>query len=492
MRILSRCKQVSSLSITALALLLASNLATADIYKWRNNRGVIQYADKPPVSGFSKADKHEIVNSLQSKDMCAEPTAKTAAAATTKFSANFFGNIGSASNIFGFNRNTTKPSAAFTIFNTAPKPVAVVTVPRPLPVVVAAAPITVAPKPVAAAPTLPKPINVAAAPTNVPNPATAPPPSTTQNIIQTMLMPAVDINRNMIPASGYDTLRISASSNPPVVSDQGIGSFRITCTTSHMSNDDPLVYPNQLGAAHHHTFFGNTSVNFKSNLNTFSSTGNSTCAGGIANRTAYWIPSMIDTSTSTPLSPDKIQAYYKSGYGGVPASQIKAPPKGLRMIAGNSKNTTSPPLYSLHPTYSCRLPNGSTVSTLATIPACSAGSGMEMDIEFPQCWDGINLDSPDHKSHMAYANRGCPSTHPVAIPVITIIAYYKVTDIAGTRNWRLASDNYAAGSYNAGYSGHADWVNGWDEAIMAGIIKECINPAKDCRTNLIGPGKDIY
>ena len=21
---------------------------------------------------------------------------------------------------------------------------------------------------------------------------------------------------------------------------------------------------------------------------------------------------------------------------------------------------------------------------------------------FPQCWDGVNLDAPDHKSHMAY------------------------------------------------------------------------------------------
>ena len=76
--------QIFTLSIATVALLLASNLATADIYKWRNNRGVIQYSDKPPVSGFTKASQHEIVNSLQSKDMCAEPNAKTAAAAARK------------------------------------------------------------------------------------------------------------------------------------------------------------------------------------------------------------------------------------------------------------------------------------------------------------------------------------------------------------------------------------------------------------------------
>jgi hypothetical protein len=37
-----------------------------------------------------------------------------------------------------------------------------------------------------------------------------------------------------------------------------------------------------------------------------------------------------------------------------------------------------------------------------------------------QCWDGVNLDSPDHMAHMSYPETGtfesggpCPSTHPV-------------------------------------------------------------------------------
>ena len=42
---------------------------------------------------------------------------------------------------------------------------------------------------------------------------------------------------------------------------------------------------------------------------------------------------------------------------------------------------------------------------------------MRAQVFFPSCWDGVNLDSPDHKSHMAYPiglyNDGvCPSTHP--------------------------------------------------------------------------------
>ena len=43
--------------------------------------------------------------------------------------------------------------------------------------------------------------------------------------------------------------------------------------------------------------------------------------------------------------------------------------------------------------------------------------GMRAQVYFPSCWDGVNLDSADHKSHMSYPigqfNGGvCPSSHP--------------------------------------------------------------------------------
>jgi hypothetical protein len=28
---------------------------------------------------------------------------------------------------------------------------------------------------------------------------------------------------------------------------------------------------------------------------------------------------------------------------------------------------------------------------------------LQLDVIFPDCWDGRHLDSPDHKSHMAYS-----------------------------------------------------------------------------------------
>jgi hypothetical protein len=43
-------------------------------------------------------------------------------------------------------------------------------------------------------------------------------------------------------------------------------------------------------------------------------------------------------------------------------------------------------------------------------------------LNWNSCWDGKNLDSPDHMAHMAYPNgtfeaqSPCPSTHPVRMP----------------------------------------------------------------------------
>lgn len=493
--------QLFSLSAATIALLFVSNIANADIYKWRNNRGVIQYADKPPVAGFSKADRHEIVNSLQAKDLCAAPTAKIAGAAK-KISANFF--VRGSSSGFSFTR---KPAIAFGVpVNVAIAPRPVVTLPIPVVTAPKPDPVVFTPKPTPVV-TIPKPVPVATAPSPTPSPTPTPsntptssntptptpattPTGTTPNILQSALMPAVDISKNVIPASGYSTLRVQATGQ--TTGGLGEGAFRIPCKISHMSNDDPIVYPNQKGAAHHHTFFGNTSTNYASNVNAMSTVGNSTCAGGIANRSAYWMPSLIDTATNTPISDFDGSFYYKTGYGGVPTNSIVAPPKGLRMISGNSKATSA---ATAKVGYSCIPKVGYTTKWTSHIQNCNVGDELLMSVRFPQCWDGKNLDSPDHISHMADSGaktaNGCPTTHPVPIPEITFGAKITIKKANEALNWRLASDNYPTTS-PGGYSGHADWVNGWDEAVMAKIINNCIKPGRDCHSFLLGDGTTLF
>ena len=316
--------------------------------------------------------------------------------------------------------------------------------------------------------------------------------STSSGIVQKDLMPAVNIAKNMAPVVGWTDLRIRpilGDFDIPPVGD-GDGQFRIDCTVSHMSNDDPLIYPNQQGAAHHHTFFGNTSINFKSNLATLSTTGNSTCRGGIANRSAYWVPSMIDTATSTPLKPYSSLWYYKTAYA-IPKELITAPPKGLRIVAGNMKATSA--VTSRNIAFSCFKEGNPSAPATTYIPSCPQSWSIVTHVGFPQCWDGKNLDSPDHISHMANPiGKSCPVTHPVAIPALGLNVKYLITDPEGTKNWRLSSDNYAKNGYNSGYSSHADWVNGWDPNVIAGIVKNCLNAGKDCGNHMLGDGTVIY
>lgn len=46
--------------------------------------------------------------------------------------------------------------------------------------------------------------------------------------------------------------------------------------------------------------------------------------------------------------------------------------------------------------------------------------GLRLELMFPSCWDGKNVASDDHKSHVAYPDSimsgTCPDSHPVRLP----------------------------------------------------------------------------
>ena len=420
----------------------SSGSAVAGVYKWSDARGVTQYASSRAVPNATQATPNEIVNALQAKNVCtsASPNIKVNPSLNITSTYNAISDM-----LVSFNL-PTKFDQYKTAINASLKST-VETIPNIF-------------------------VSEAEAAT----------------IVQVGLMPAVNISTDIAPAIGYSELRVKPTTEIPAATG---GAFRVVCTPSHMSNDDPVVYPFQQGAAHHHTFFGNTSVSYKSDLMTFATTGNSTCKGGIMNRSAYWMPSMIDTISKAAVKPDLAIFYYKTGR--TPAGLINVPPKGLRMIAGNSKATSS---TTSKANFTClsRVPF---YGWKTSIPACNVGETMQMHVAFPQCWDGKNLDSPDHQSHMAYTVRTlttankCPTSHPIALPQVTVNFNYKVTATNNPASWRLASDNYEA-SLPGGFSAHADWVNGWDETFITGIVKNCLNKGVDCHAHLLGDGRMFY
>ncbi len=297
-------------------------------------------------------------------------------------------------------------------------------------------------------------------------------------------VPIVDVSR--IPAGsggvGQPVIIPAAVAGP---NPERIGTFRFDCAYSHMNFDDPIVAPARPGASHLHTFFGNTGVTASTTTESLVSTGNSTCRGGTANRSGYWVPSMIDTATGIPIAPEYLQVYYKTGYNGVAPGNVTVIPRGLRMVVGNSRarNASSGPT-----TWECLDSRHGQLT--ASIPTnCVAGETMNMQTNFPQCWDGVNLDSPDHQSHMTQGSGGCPLSHPVAIPAVTFNVRYRVP-ASGTSTWRLSSDAYSA-SQPGGYSAHADWWNGWNENVIRTVTQNCLQRALECHMDLLGDGRAL-
>lgn len=311
---------------------------------------------------------------------------------------------------------------------------------------------------------------------------------------------AVPIDITKIPAGAITVGSAALNVKPTteIALDGSDGAFRTVCTTSHMAFDDPIVFPGEAGLSHLHTFFGNTGANADSTAESLRNTGNSTCRGGIANRSAYWVPSMIDTKDGAPLVPADIGTYYKSGT--LEPALIQPIPEGLRMIAGDPKNAG--PGFEWRARFKCiGGPNKENDKYGAGIGNCDVGAQLWSEVFFPQCWDGVNLDSPDHKSHMSYpvtvrladgtSKRACPTTHPTALPQVTFNVAYNVTEKDAPLRWRLASDNYDA-TLPGGYSSHGDWFNGWKAEISDAWAKNCVRAKKDCKSHLLGDGRMVF
>jgi hypothetical protein len=264
----------------------------------------------------------------------------------------------------------------------------------------------------------------------------------------------------------------------------GLGATRMKCELFRYAFDDPIVFPGQPGKAHLHAFFGNThwplSELTPQNIRTVS--GGSTCQGGSLNRSAYWAPALIDTLTQEVIEAEFGQFYYKSGYG-VDIRTTQTIPSGLVMIAGDKNGTGAKP--SLAGSWACGQAFESHV-----IPTCAPGREyLEMAVSFPSCWNGRDLDSPDHISHMAYTSQTGPNTWSCPpgfrlIPKIDLLFQYYIRPGTDPRRWALVSDTDRQNGRGA--SAHADYMLGWDPATMLTLVTRCLNTGLDCGVGSIG------
>jgi hypothetical protein len=240
----------------------------------------------------------------------------------------------------------------------------------------------------------------------------------------------------------------------------GLATFNIKCGSSHIAPDDPIVHLNMPGMSHLHQFFGNRTTNATSTAQSLR--GQATTCSTSTDSSAYWVPMLYQNGGAVPALSALI--YYRGGTHRNSAA-IQAFPPGLRMIAGSA--TATSPLPTDAVAWMCQgMDNPS-----PTPPNCGGGT-LVLQIRFPDCWDGKNLDSPDHRSHMAYTVGGfCPSNYPVPVPLLEFNVRYKTF---GNTGLTLAS--------GATHTYHADFFNAWNQTALNNFVAFCLHNKNVCGT----------
>lgn len=240
--------------------------------------------------------------------------------------------------------------------------------------------------------------------------------------------------------------------------------FKTTCNFDHAAADDPIVYPGQPGASHLHDFTGRVGITASTTTYAELIKGRTTC-NDHGDRAGYWTPSVYVNGVQA--KPTRMTAYYRRGNK---HGTIEAYPAGLKIIAGHSMSDPSSPTGLTG--WQCdevRPPR-------STPDGCSGE--VVVRIGFPDCWDGVNLDTADHRSHMAYSTHdaalganACPPTHPVQVPALATHTHYSLPP--GGRVTGLSSGDLTTGV-------HGDFFNGWEIARLAERVETCLNGYQTC------------
>jgi hypothetical protein len=274
------------------------------------------------------------------------------------------------------------------------------------------------------------------------------------------------------------------------------GQFRAACEFSHFAYDDPLVYPGKPGASHLHMFFGNTHVNAFSTYDTLINSGSSTCNGQELNRTGYWVPALFDGNGNVRI-PERVVVYYK-GEGLARGNSIPYP-AGAAMITTKNYNTapanegggTGKYTFVCSDNFSSPSAQGG-----QTMPACDGNHYknlygvdsnphmvLEMNIKFPQCWNGKDPGNPDNFSappSFWYGSQ-CSGEFNQTLPNLEYFVNYKVDLGENTSNWYLSSDvdatTFGAAKATGGSTIHGDWWGGWNAEVNQMWIDNCVNYA---------------
>jgi hypothetical protein len=240
------------------------------------------------------------------------------------------------------------------------------------------------------------------------------------------------------------------------------GTFTERCGTNENHHNNPanfIVAPGNANGAHHdHDYVGNTSTDGNSTNESLAAAG-TTCRNGDKS-TFYWpVLRVRDNNNSgnfteaenphnvgTILQPDSAVLQWR----GNAASKVVAMPEFIRIITGDAKANVNGGANG-NAKWTC---TGFVNRFTTKYPICPSGSRIVRVLDFPSCWDGVNTDSANHRTHVVFpaANGACAQGFK-AIPQLRMTLTYTLP-----RGLVFAVDSFPEALHNP-ITDHGDFTN---------------------------------